>query len=657
VSKAPGAAASVPYRADIDGLRAICVVSVILFHFGVPGFSGGYVGVDVFFVVSGYLITLLLIAPSDATFAQRAQEFYVRRGRRILPALLFVLAASAAVAAVLFFPADLWRFGRSLVFATAMLGNIGAWIDGGYFELGERFAPLQHLWSIGVEEQFYLGYPLVLLLLSSYLPRFRSATIVALTLLSFLLCIFASYHHPSANYYWLPTRAWQLLCGALVALGVVPAIGNRIASETLAIASLALLALTIHLYGPATPYPGLYAIAPSAAAVLLIATATTRPTLVSRLLSVGPLVFTGLISYSLYLWHAPILAFFVYYNIAVPGPIALVGLLIVIYLLGVVGWAAIEKPIRSKRMLQSNRSFVAATLAVTFVSGVFGGLLLLSRGLPQRFAGEEIATLAAGADDFPLMEQCANIALERVARGELCSYGPPDDSLAKVVVWGDSHAYALLPTYEALAASHRIRLYYGIMGACRPLLRARVDESEWRQRRCAQFNAAMIRAIERLDPQAVVLNAYWIDRDTNLPGSNAAVPDDPDFLASLERVLTQVDSGKRSVCAVLTVPSHEYPVPYALAMARRRGLNEDFLVVTRAEALEQYEYVERDMRLLERQGQLRVADPKDVLCPANECLLQGSDSKPLYRDRHHLSMTGGAYVSNVIETCLQDLGL
>ena len=222
MSSAPQRAGAFAYRPDIDGLRALAVLAVIFYHADVPGFGGGYVGVDVFFVISGYLITQFLRSTSARGARQMLGNFYARRVRRIVPALLVTCAAVALLGWLLLMPAELVMLGKPLAAAPVFLSNLAAWSEGGgYFQLSYFASPLRHLWSIAVEEQFYLGYPLLLLAIDRYLPRRQVRVIAVLALLSLLLCIWASHHRPGVNYYALPTRAWELLLGALLALTAV----------------------------------------------------------------------------------------------------------------------------------------------------------------------------------------------------------------------------------------------------------------------------------------------------------------------------------------------------------------------------------------------------------------------------------------------------
>jgi peptidoglycan/LPS O-acetylase OafA/YrhL len=648
--------APIGYRSDIDGLRAFCIIAVIGFHVGLPGFAGGYVGVDVFFVVSGYLITLLLVAPSRLTFWQRLRDFYVRRARRILPALLVVLAVSTFLALVLFTPPDLRNYGRSVVFASALLGNVGAWLNGGYYTPTGRFTPLQHLWSIGAEEQFYLFYPLLLLAIGVFWAKQRSRLLAVLALCSFVVCVWASYRSPIANFYFLPTRAWQLLVGALVATICCRHALSRSMRELWALLGLGVLAFTVASYDATIPYPGIHAIAPTLAAAALLASGATHSTIVGKVLSAPPLVFTGLISYSLYLWHAPLLAFAEYYNIESLGTAGKSVLLILLYAIAAFTWAVIERPVRTRDVLPSTKGFATATGGVAVLLSAIGIVLWQSAGLPERFA-PELRALTDAVDRFDIpASDCMGVSLEQVREGNLCSFGP-QESLKHVVIWGDSHAFALLPAYRWLADKHGARMHFASVGACRPLLGVKSARPfDTRHEYCVAFNEAMVRAVQRIDPHLVIFNAYWgnPDQDLIVADSEASTDGRSPFLVAFERVLSRTNVPHRSACIVLTVPGYDYPLPYALAIAQRRGLADDAVAMSRRDALIQYASVESDARSLEARHLVNVVDPKDVLCPRDTCELRTAAGEPVYRDANHLSIEGALLTGSVLEGCLAD---
>ncbi|HEY7295316.1 MAG TPA: acyltransferase, partial [Dehalococcoidia bacterium] len=415
------------YRPDIDGLRALAVLAVILFHAGVPGFAGGYVGVDVFFVISGYLITQLLSAPHPGGAARQLGEFYVRRARRILPALLVMCAAAALIGWLLLLPGELVDLGEYLAGAAVFASNMTEW-HGGYFV--RAFAdPLRHLWSIAVEEQFYLLYPLLLLLLTRYLPRRRTAALASLGLSSLLLCAWAAYAHPAVNYYAAPTRAWELLLGAVLQSAGLRALRPRWANELLAALAALTLAACVHLYVPGRfPYPSVYTLLPCAATAALLATGGEGSSYVNRVLAWPPLVFVGLISYSLYLWHWPLLRFAGYYHVTPLGGATRAALLALIVLLSIASWRYVEQPVRRRRVLQGTRALVLAAALASAAIALTGLVLWLSDGFPRRFPPELRALL--DEPKGPLIARCMDKSLDAIRAGGWCAFGDASPAAA-----------------------------------------------------------------------------------------------------------------------------------------------------------------------------------------------------------------------------------
>ena len=648
------------YRSDIDGLRAVAVAEVVLFHAEVPGFGGGYVGVDVFFVISGYLITQLLAGSAAPTGRLRLRDFYLRRTRRIFPALCVTSLTVALAGIAILLPWDFARFGSYLA-ATSVLGaNIAAWREGGgYFQSHMARVPITHLWSIAIEEQFYLVYPITFWLICKYLPRYRTSALIALAVPSFAVCVWGSYHAPAANYLLASSRGWELLLGGALATSLQRPPTPRLLNELLAMGALLTLGLACCLYGAGTPYPGVYALAPCAASALLIYIGRQQMTVAGKLLSARPLVFTGLISYSLYLWHFPALVLYRYYNIRDIGAFALVLLIGCIYAVAAASWKWIELPIRTRAFLPSNRRFLMTALLVNMVMCSVGIALWKSDGLPWRFPPDARARGGKWLLDKDFLSndalsRCVNRPLDQIASGGLCSFGPRDDSAVRAVVWGDSHALVLLDVYRTLATSYHLRLYFAVRYACQPLLGITSRAKDERTRiGCAGFNAAVAQAVRRLDPRVLILNGRWIDADTDLiPEPNGGA--ESNFSRGLLETLRQTGSINRSVCVVLDVPTFKYSLPNAVAMARKRGIAEDFLKLSRRQALQQYREPERDIHALEQRGMLRSVDPKDLLCPGDSCLYE-SDGNLLYQDADHLSSAGAEFVSSAIEGCFRDI--
>jgi peptidoglycan/LPS O-acetylase OafA/YrhL len=634
------------YRPDIDGLRALAVIAVILFHNGIPGFAGGYVGVDIFFVISGYLITQLLEASREESARRTLSAFYLRRMRRILPALLATCLVTAIVGVVLFTPDELVNVGKYLAATPVLLSNVATWAErSGYFAPDVRQLPLGHLWSISVEEQFYLLYPLLLIAITRYRLPYRHLTLALLAAASLALCVWASHHKPMANYFFAPTRAWELLLGAMLAIGETPRIGHGIAAEALAVASLLGIAFAVHLYTADTPYPGTAAMLPCLATAALLSTGSSpRPALVNRILSWPPLVFIGLISYSLYLWHQPLLAFLNYYSIAPPTSAATAVPLAATLLVAAASWRFIERPVRSRALMASTRALLVGA-GVGSAGILLAGLVLRnSDGFPQRFP-PEARGLIVSINGTPDLVRCIEqVPLEQVRAGRVCRYGSGDSS-PKVLVWGDSHAMSLMPAVKALAKAHGMQTYFVAKYNCLPVFAPsspiRLDAATDRYG-CATFNAAVVEAITRLQPELVILDGAW---DTEEPP-----PHVPDAAAGIEQTVSRIGDHSRSICVVFAVPKLKYAVSHALLVARRRHIPDDFLRLSRADALAQHRDMEHDVRTIAEHSGLKVVDPKDALCPADSCLYK-ADDRSLYFDDSHLSAYGALYVARTLEPC------
>ena len=648
------------YRSDIDGLRAIAVVLVILFHAQVPGFGGGYVGVDVFFVISGYLITQLLEEHGQQPLRAQLKVFYLRRARRILPALFAISAFATAAAVCIFLPWDLATFGRYLAATAVFCTNFAAWTTGGgYFASKLMHLPLAHFWSIAIEEQFYLLYPLTFALICRYLAGRQRQALTALTLMAFAACILGRYHLSSAaNYFLAPTRAWELLLGAVLAASGPRSLKAHWANEVLAVAAIATLAFVTEQYGPAIRYPGWYALAPCTAAAILIQTGRGRATLVARLLSLPPLVFTGLISYSLYLWHYPVFVIAGYYLHEELNAYQLGILIAFIYLLAVASWKWIEVPTRSRKILGSNRRFASWAFIASLGLMATGIVLWKSDGLTWRFPPETRARGTAWLWEGDFLPKCVNLTLEQIAAGRLCSVGPQDKDATPGLIWGDSHAMVLLPAYEELARRHHMRLYLAVRFSCRPL--AGVINKVWKKsdrEYCGGFNDAVVRAVQRLDPRLLILNAHWIDANADLiplPGTEGD-PGDSNFKRGLLGTLRKAGSSDRPTCIVMDVPEFKYDVPTALGVARKRGSTEEFLNLTRAQAQEHFSGPDQDIRALARQQPMvQVVDPKESLCRANSCIFE-SGGQLLYGDQDHLSRAGAHFIESTLDGCFREM--
>ena len=362
------------YRPDIDGLRTVAVVPVLLFHAGL-GLSGGFTGVDVFFVISGYLITTLLLGEMDERRFSLL-GFYERRARRILPALFTVLIATTVAALLLMTPTDLVSYAKSAASTAGFLANIWFYTQEGYFTEAAELKPLLHTWSLGVEEQYYLLFP-PLLWLVLLLGRNRPpAILLALAgLASFALSVQGAIDAPKAAFYLPHYRVWELLLGSGLALATArgwlarPARHAWLAAAA-GLAGLAMIAAAALLYGPETRFPGAAALLPCLGAALVIWSGTSPRTPAARLLALPPLVWIGKLSYSLYLWHWPIIAFAVYRkgeDLAASEGLACLALALV---LSALSWRLVEQPFRNRARLSRRAIFASAATATALTLAV-----------------------------------------------------------------------------------------------------------------------------------------------------------------------------------------------------------------------------------------------------------------------------------------------
>lgn len=372
------------YRKEIDGLRALAVVPVILFHAGVQGFSGGFVGVDIFFVISGYLITSIIIAELE-TGDFTITGFYERRARRILPALFFVMLLCLPLAWWLLLPHELMAFGRSIIAVIVFASNILFWQESDYFATDSELIPLLHTWSLAVEEQYYLIFPILLLVCWKLGLRWVTAIIATIAVISLGLAEWGWRHDASGNFYLLPSRAWELMAGAGCALylGHQPKPSGT-SGQVLSLFGLGLLAVSIIWLDDTIPFPSLYAIFPVLGTSLIILFAH-QGTWAAKLLSLPVFVGIGLISYSAYLWHQPMFAFARLYYADEPHLLIMLGLAVLAFVLAFISWRFVERPFRQRQNYTRQQIFIMA-LAGSVVFVIVALAFILLEGIPARFA-------------------------------------------------------------------------------------------------------------------------------------------------------------------------------------------------------------------------------------------------------------------------------
>lgn len=639
--KAP---AELHYRADIDGLRAVAVLAVVFYHYGFWQFSGGFVGVDVFFVISGFLITGLVHREMvEGRFSIR--HFYERRIRRIFPALFALLAAATVAAAILLFPVDFEGYADSLIATAFFAANVEFWREAGYFDLASAQKPLLHLWSIAVEEQFYLLFPALLLWVGTGSRTKMLWVTAALFAASFAFSVWAVAYVPTTAFYLLPSRTWELMLGALLALAPLPVPASRVAREGIAAAGLAMIAIAVFAYAPWQPFPGVAALLPCVGAALVI-TAGQQPSFVRTVLAAKPVVFIGLISYSLYLWHWPVLVFarnVIGHDL---DRVQACGLLSLSVALAVLSWKFVESPIR-RGLKMGWRPLFAGAVSAMALTAVCGVAVATTQGMPDRWQPEIRRILAEERNHEPRMDICFGLTAADVQSGRLCRIGSTDAKTPSFLLWGDSHADALLPAVQKVAQLRgRAGLFAG-SGACAPLLGVtRSDVTD-----CKGFNDAVVKVALRDTIDEVILDARWA-KNANDPwgGATAITLSDASgtsndvasmekvFYRGLERTVVALRRAGKHVVIVAPVPEASSSVPRLMARMRLAG---DRREVTRAlwAYLTREKFVLYALRRMQREHGARVIYPHQVLCATGNCAFALND-RPMYRDEHHLSVFG-----------------
>lgn len=651
------------YRPDIDGLRAVAVLSVVLYHAGIKWFSGGYVGVDVFFVISGYLITTILFREIEANEFS-ILKFYERRIRRIYPALYTTLLFILIAAYYLYTPQNFAQTGKSSAATVGFISNILFWSESGYFDAPSTLKPLLHTWSLAVEEQFYIVFPLLIFLIMRFARRWLRSILAGIALISFLLSLFVMRLDAPAAFYFTHLRAWELLMGGLLALHILPTQKNGNTSHLLSFIGIILIIGSMVTYTESTSFPGMSAILPTLGSVLIIYSGMGGESMIGKALSWSPLVFIGKISYSLYLWHWPIIILGRYYLIKNPSSLQMSSLVLVSFVVSAFSWLVVEKPFRSRSFLPKPKifAFAGGVMAITLA---VSGLVYLKQGLPGRFDDKEVAAYTDISGLWGQQKKC-NLADGKAFDGfNRCMLGD-GSSVPTFVLWGDSHAQALAPAIDAAAIQDGTTGYLANQSACPPLL----EISREGDATCLDFNNKIMGYIEaHPEWKTIILAGRWalsadgtrykaeegvdvtlIDAQSSAKaGSNAIL-----FERGLERTIQKLLALDRRVIIISSVPEIGYDVPSAYFIALRTGRDVNQIIApTFSEYRQRNAVVFVALTRLEDRYPIQVIDPGLALCDESICnvVLNGH---PLYQDAHHLSRFGSLSISSIFNSIFEN---
>jgi peptidoglycan/LPS O-acetylase OafA/YrhL len=640
------AAQSSKYRPDIDGLRGIAVLSVLLFHTGVRGFSGGFVGVDIFFVISGYLITSILLHDIQQNKFSLI-SFYDRRIRRIFPALFAVLLFCCLAATALLVPTDLVMFGKSVICASSFASNFlflrtASWA--GYFGDANQRQVLLHTWSLAVEEQFYLLFPISLYLMVRWTGQRARLCVAFIAGASFLASVWMTKHTPFSAFYLFLPRAWELLIGSLLALKAVPPLKVRWLQELAILAGVACMLIAVVTYSSDTPFPGAGAVLPCLGAWLCIYAGQDGSAVGTRILSFGPLVAIGVISYSLYLWHWPI-SVFVRRFFAVSSDFSSLQsteIILSSLFMALLSYLYVERPFRGKEShFTRHQVFVLAFLA-TAVSLSAGWVFYKSHGLPDRYdqrTRQLIAENLARQEDYE--HPCVNWRTdpESIADINFCRFG--DDAHKKFFFWGDSHVQQLYPLIQKFFANgdlHGHGALLAIENGCAPFRHLNTGSQS---DHCDKFaDLAMSRAEQQdIDRVFIAFNARWsIDNPLCLSQDwkcvrSLSVAETREWV--LEELSTQIRELKRygkRVVVSLPFPLYDKSIPEVEirnALFSRYGMGDAPKDLTAPE-------IRAEMATVARAAGAEVFDPRASLCSQMGCTTE-IDGVSIYKDNNHLA--------------------
>ncbi len=662
-------------------MRAIAVLAVVVFHAGVSWFPGGFIGVDVFFVISGYLITgFILREKREGRFS--LISFYYRRARRIVPALFVVLVAAWAIGWWILFPDEYRNLGKHIFAGATFISNVFFLLEAGYFDIFSEFKPLLHLWSLAIEEQFYCLWPITILALWR-MPGRLSTWLVPLVFASFGLSIWGLIYYATPTFYLLPSRAWELLLGAWLActeserVGNVDSAGMRLANKKNTIISksttqnaasvvgISLIAVSTILINRDSSFPGWAALTPTLGAFLLIQ-AGPRAFINNKVLAKRPVVFIGLISYSLYLWHWPFISFFRIVNLGELQPIHAASAIVLSLLLATLTWKFIEQPIRNgifprffsvKKLGLGSR--LTSYLGVLSLCGCLGFITYWLNGFPSRVPEEVANTLRAGERGANPWQGCFDLDSKEFAPSELCqTAGKPRPSVAII---GDSHAVHHLPGIARYLDGRGLTAILLSHGSCGPF-----PGLNWANIfTCRDFTKEIIEYVQTNSEISTVILAgrfaLWVEgtgigrekdkfsyrfRSDRYPDARST----GDIVAnSLNNIIYRLTQHGKHVVILLQVPEMENHIPKCYARGKI-----DCDILEQNVVLRQRQYREILEAIRHRYPGICIFDPLPFFCKAGIC--SGKiEGKIMYLDNNHLSLDGSYFVSQFFnfEHCLQ----
>ena len=626
---------SLSYRPDIDGLRGIAVLLVLIFHFDFFNVGkAGFIGVDIFFVISGYLISKIVWSGLD-TGSFSFRQFYIHRIRRLAPPLFVTLALTAAFGTVVLLPQELNSLAKEGVAALIYLSNVYYWQTLNYFGLQVGGSFFLHTWSLAVEEQFYLFFPILLVLIHRLFPKRREVIILVCAMLSFILNIVMVAIKPEATFYLLPTRAWELLFGSVLASIEFRLPKSSTFKLAAGIGAVALLAFALHDYNPTTRFPGWFALLPVLSASMLLFAGSDKEEVFGRALAFGPLRFVGVISYSLYLVHWPVKVFIPL--IVIDNSIfwKVVGFLLS-FLLATLMYLFVERP---SKTIQKGRSVVIGyALATTALSALFCSLIL-SGGWRDRFGSQVLALADASQDIDQRTQECT---LSNAPYSPFCRIGK-DNARTTWLILGDSHAQALAGAFDLWLEGRGEAGILVFQHGCAPIYG--VGDND-----CQSFleNARTIWNAPDIDK--VFLVSIWrVGLEGGFRNNEGRFIQPDKAQAYLQKqfstIIGDIKSDGREAYLWMPLPPSKKSLPFSLARSEIFGLGWE-LGRGRAEIIKEYKPIYHIFNSASAKLD-GVVDPSREICSSGKCVTT-VNGRPIYHDNNHPALSQKEFFAKIM---------
>ncbi|MCG8315911.1 MAG: acyltransferase [Pseudomonadales bacterium] len=646
---------SIRYRPEVDGLRALAVLPVAFYHAEFEFVSGGYVGVDIFFVISGYLITSLILKDLR-TESFSMTNFWMRRIRRILPVSLLVMMTVLA-AFYFVYPSSMYMdLAGSVLAQNIFVSNIYFWLGSGYFDPASELKPLLHNWSLSVEEQYYFIFPICLLVLYKWNPRLLFVFVVGVVFISLVLALFFTEIYPGAAFYTLPTRAWELGVGAMLALLPLKYhVKGNVTANIISFLALLMMIYPMLMYDELTSFPGKNAIFPVAGAALFIYSSTLVRTEIGKIFSLRYVVLIGLLSYSFYLWHWCAIVFYKALCLVPPKPLQLLLPLAVSFILAALSYKYVETPIRKNVVVFTNKKLLIGVAVVIAALLLFSSFVYVKNGLEGRFE------FNVDPKRSIRQEECFENFYEGELKScELISTGAAPNYIAV----GDSHNLSMLPVFEAISKKYGVNGVFMGVGGCLPFWGAVPAASTHDQERCTMLHDKMKHFIVDQGIKLVFLTSRWTyytDRSPFGSGGFTPIKDDVSSVVSLENsravflrrfhYMEQVfrEYGVKAVL-INQVPHQNY-WPFEIAVRSEiHSIDPNELGVTKYEHKQFQRFV---VDLFSSSDVFEVLSFDEILCE-RKCKVF-MDGEPIYYDDDHLSIVGSKYIQPVVEESFKSL--